>query len=290
MSVPVSPSIELVRRSTNLPCLPQQLALANPCCCLNRCSRHPLLFPSAYCIPLAGRASLAWLDGTWNSGRGVAVEQLASKSIKEVLSEPEGQRLAQVTNACSYRVNKCPKMQWYDSGGHDSQGRRVWYCTCNCMLKEGRQTDTYCINPSAIVGASIECSPLVKTSIERSFRSADIPVLSCCPSLHTPETKGYPKWDTNYPIIHFMVGNRCFVMARLDPTQINPPARIELRPNSSGFVMLPTFSSRRTSCTWMRKCPCCRRRLSSRTAASSSCRSSCLGVRQFWRSSRTSRY
>lgn len=32
----------------------------------------------------------------YNSGSGVAVEQLASKSIKEVISEPEGQRLAQV--------------------------------------------------------------------------------------------------------------------------------------------------------------------------------------------------
>ena len=33
----------------------------------------------------------------YGSGSGVAVEQLASKSISEVLSEPEGQRLAQVS-------------------------------------------------------------------------------------------------------------------------------------------------------------------------------------------------
>lgn len=42
-------------------------------------------------------AALCWLSPGRSSGRGVAVEQLASKSIKEVLSEPEGQRLAQVT-------------------------------------------------------------------------------------------------------------------------------------------------------------------------------------------------
>ena len=51
------------------------------------------------CLTFPGFSAPGWLhlDGR-NSGRGVAVEQLASKSIKEVLSEPEGQRLAQVTD------------------------------------------------------------------------------------------------------------------------------------------------------------------------------------------------
>lgn len=44
---------------------------------------------------------------------------------------------------------------------------------------------------------------------------------------------------------------------------------------------------RRTSCTWMRRFPCCTPRLCSRIGTSNSCRSSSPGVPRYWPSSRT---